>query len=220
MTLSVGVSGVPPGYQWRDNEVALAGETNAALTVTNPGSYTVVLTTPNTLSVTSTVAQVIQTSVLPLLNGSFASDHLASGWNSDWSRLGSPSATSGWDGNSSDGALNLDRFGIWTAFLSAFSPSYDLKRTLIAPAKVSVDFKAGYADQGGQTVYVDLIVNGTPNTQSFTIGQTLGTYTVIFKTEQQKGAVTLRFRGAGNFLTDVGSVIVERFRPGLILVLQ
>ncbi len=220
MTLSVAVSGVPPRYQWRVNEVALAGETNAALTVTGPGSYTVVVTTPNTLSVTSTVAQVTQTNVLPLLNGDFTSDHLTSGWNSDWSRLGPPSATSGWGGCLSDGALNHDRFGIWTAFLSAFSPSYDLKRTLIAPAKVRVDFKAGYADQGGQTVYVDLIVNGTPNTQSVTIGQTLGSYTAIFKTEQQKGAVTLRFRGAGNFLTDVGSVIVERFRPGLILSIQ
>ena len=222
MTLSVGVAWVPPRYQWRLNEAAIAGATNATLAVAAPGSYTVVVTAPNAVSVTSDVAQVTQTNVLPLLNGDFTSDHLTSGWNGGvgWSRLGPSSATSGWNESAHDGTLNLDRFGVWTAFLSAYAPTYDLRRTLLHPAKVTVSFKAGSADQGGATVYADLLVGGAAFTQTFTIGQALDTCTAVFTNGTEKGDAVLRIRGGGNFVTDVGSVVVRRLRPGSLVCLQ
>jgi hypothetical protein len=69
-TLSVAAIGVPPlDYQWRTNGVALADATNALLTVTAwQTNYTVVVTAPNGASVTSQVAQVVDT----VVNGDFS----------------------------------------------------------------------------------------------------------------------------------------------------
>ena len=69
-TLSVSAIGVPPlAYQWYTNGVALASATGASLTVTEWGdNYTVVVTAPNDASVTSQVAQVVDT----VVNGDFS----------------------------------------------------------------------------------------------------------------------------------------------------
>ena len=204
-TLSVAALGVPTlAYQWRSNGVPVTGATSAMLSVTNPGSYTVVVTAGNSLSVTSAVAQVIRTNDVPVLNGNFTSDHLGAG--GDWAGLGTPSATSGWDGNSSPYALNHDRFGVWTVFLSNYSPNYDFHLNLTGPAIVEVSFEAGYADQSGTTVTATLTVGGTPISQPFTIGQALGSYVAVFTNTTETGDMVLGFTGAGSFLTHVSSL--------------
>ena len=212
LTLTVAATGAPTlSYQWRSNSVALAGATSASLTVTNPGNYTVVVTAGNSLSVTSAVAQVYRSNLLPLLNGDFTSDHVASGWGPLWSRLGPPSATSGWDGSTADGALNFDRLGMWSAFTSAYLPSYDLKRTLLGPSVVVVNFVAGYADQGGATVYPTLNVGGSNLTQTITIGSNAAPYMAAFTNGALTGNATLIMGGSQNFITKVSSVAF--FKP-------
>jgi hypothetical protein len=65
LNLSASALGIPPlTYQWRANGVALSGQTSAALAIStvtpaDAGNYTVVVTGGNSLSVTSTVAQVV-----------------------------------------------------------------------------------------------------------------------------------------------------------------
>lgn len=113
--LAVSALGVPPlAYQWRTNGVALAGATNAALTVNAwHTNYTVVVTAPNGASVTSTVAQVVNT----VVNGDFGDltglSSVGGGWYSGvpvgWSL---PSGSSGYTVHSSTGltppTFNLD----------------------------------------------------------------------------------------------------------------
>ena len=71
LNLSVVAVGLPPlSYHWRTNGIALGGQTNATLTVSNVtpnsgGNYTVVVTGPGG-SVTSTVAQVVVLSTPPV----------------------------------------------------------------------------------------------------------------------------------------------------------
>ena len=206
-TLSVIAVGLPPlVYQWQSNGVPLTGATGATLSVNNPANYTAVVTAANSLSVTSAVAQVITIHVLQLLNGNFASNHLPSAWGASWAHMGQPSAISGWNASSSDGALNFDRFSMWAAFLSMYSPSYDLQLNLNGPVIMDVPFEAGYADQGGSSVTVTLWVGATPMSQTFTIGQTLNPYVAIFTNTTATGDMVLNFTGSGNFLTGVSSV--------------
>lgn len=143
--------------------------------------------------------------VLPILNGSFTSDQLP-GVNGSWAALGTPNSTSGWNGSSSLYALNLDRFGLWTVFLSMYWPNYDLNYSLTGPSIVAVSFQAGYADQGGTSVTARLTVGGTPISQTFTIGQALGAYVAAFTNTTATGDMVLGFTGGGNFLTGVSSV--------------
>jgi len=204
--LSVAAVGIPPlTYQWQSNGIALAGANTAALTVANPGNYTVVVTGGNSLSVTSAVAQIIRSNVAPILNGDFTAGHLP-GWGGTWASLTTPNASSGWDGSSSGGALNQDRFGIWTVFLAQYSPKYDLNLNLTGPAIVIVSFKAGYADQSGTSITASLTVGGTPISQTFTIGKTLDSYVAVFTNTSATGDTVLGFTGDASFLTDVSGI--------------
>ncbi len=66
--LSVGAVGVEPlSYQWRSGGVVVTDQTNATLTASQAGNYDVVVTGGNSVSVTSSVAQV----VAGLINGDF-----------------------------------------------------------------------------------------------------------------------------------------------------
>lgn len=100
-TLSVEASGVLPlSYQWRSNGVAIAGATAASLTVDAPGSYDVVVTGADSLSATSTVAQVFGT----MVNGTFGDLTGMTNQGGGW-YAGLPT---GWTGPSGDYAVNTN----------------------------------------------------------------------------------------------------------------
>src|ERR1035437_202044 len=106
-----------------------------------------------------------QTNLVPVLNGDFTSDHLLSAYAPDWSRLGGPDTNSGWNATASDLGLNHGRFGVWAAFTSAYTPSYNLNYNLGGPAIIAVLFRAGYADQDGRVNTATLKVGATSISQ-------------------------------------------------------
>jgi len=98
-TLSVSAFGVSPLiYQWRSNGVAISGANAVSLTVTKPGNYDAVITGGNSLSVTSSVAQVVG----GVLNGNFSDLTGLTNHGGGW-YAGLPF---GWTGSAGDYAVN------------------------------------------------------------------------------------------------------------------
>lgn len=215
--------GIPPlSYQWRSNGVALSLQTNKTLTVTGPGSYTAVLTDGNGLSVTSAVAQVVATNVMPVLNGDF-SQRKRPGANPAWMTLDAPNNLSGWNGSGHTYALNNDansNLGGWAVAHTAYNPWYDFQVNASGPFTAVVAFRAR-ATSGTPAETARLVVGTTTNSQAVTINTTPGSYMVAFTNTVGSGNMLLNFSGVGgSYLASVSAVAFVGATDAPIITMQ